>query len=279
MFSSRLPVGVPSNAIAELVATRRSAGVKLLDLTETNPTLVGLPYPLDILSSLSDRRGRIYTPEPLGLLSTRESIADECSRQGHPVRASQVVVTTSTSESYALLFKLLCNPGDHVLVPQPSYPLFEALAGLEGVTPVPYQLDYHGTWTINRDSLQRAMTSRTRAALVATPNNPTGSFVRHADRDWLASVCAEKDAAVISDEVFADYRLRPVADAATFSGDSPALTFERGWAANRHPSQLYLRQACRFRQAAEHEGECRTVSGKRRRVGDRPQSVVGKYLV
>jgi alanine-synthesizing transaminase len=138
------------------------------------------------------------------------------------------VLTTSTSEAYALLFKLLCDPGDSVLVPQPSYPLFESLAGLEAVRADPYRLEYHGRWSIDRESVRRALSSRTRAVLVVTPNNPTGSMLRAADRDWLAALAAEHDVALIADEVFRDYTLEPAGDAASLSGESRALTFVLG---------------------------------------------------
>jgi len=138
------------------------------------------------------------------------------------------VLTTSTSEAYTLLFKLLCDPGDSVLVPQPSYPLFESLAGLDGVRADPYRLEYHGRWSIDRDSVRGVLSSSTRAILVVTPNNPTGSMLRAADRDWLAALAAERDIAIISDEVFRDYTFEPAADAASFSGESRALTFVLG---------------------------------------------------
>ena len=228
MFSSRLPVGLPSNAITQAVARLRATGATLLDLTETNPTLVGLPYPREVLSALSDSRGLTYVPEPLGWRPAREAAARECGRSGASIDPDRVVLTTSTSEAYALLFKLLCNAGDAVLVPQPSYPLFEALAGLEVVHAEPYRLEYHGRWSIDRDSLVGSLTPRTRAVLVVTPNNPTGSMLRSADRDWLSALCAGRGIAIISDEVFRDYALAPAPDAASFAGEARALTFVLG---------------------------------------------------
>ena len=236
MFSSRLrfggaahaPAGLTTNAITHALSTLRMAGTPLLDLTETNPTMVGVPYPSAVAGALAGPGVLSYVPEPLGLPSAREAVARECSRSGAPIEANRIVLTTSTSEAYALLFKLLCDPGDSVLVPQPSYPLFESLAGLEGVRADPYRLEYHGRWSIDRDSLLGALSSRTRAILIVTPNNPTGSMLRTADRDWLAALAAERGLALISDEVFRDYLFEPAADASSLSGEARALTFVLG---------------------------------------------------
>lgn len=225
VFSSRLPAALPSNAITRAVEAMGSRGVALLDLTETNPTLVGLPSRSDILASLADPRGARYQPESLGLRLAREAIARERSKSGASVDPERVVLTASTSEAYALLFKLLCDAGDEVLAPEPSYPLFESLTRLEAVTNQTYRLDYHGVWSIDRESLRHAVTPRTRAVLVVSPNNPTGSMLRASDRDWLAGFCAEHGLAIVSDEVFADYPLRPAADASSFAGETRALTF------------------------------------------------------
>jgi aspartate/methionine/tyrosine aminotransferase len=202
--------------------------VKLIDLTETNPTVVGLSYPPDVLAPLADAAGRRYAPDPFGLASAREAVARDYARTGATVRADQIVLTASTSEAYALLFKLLCNPGDEVLVPQPSYPLFESLTALEAVRAQPYRLDAHGYWSIDRQSLQAALTDRTRAILVVSPNNPTGSMLRRDDLYWLGALAAERHIALISDEVFADYPLRPMGFASSCLGESRALTFTLG---------------------------------------------------
>jgi hypothetical protein len=138
------------------------------------------------------------------------------------------VLTASTSEAYALLFKLLCNPGDAVLVPQPSYPLFDLLTRLEGVAARPYRLEYHGTWSIDRSSLGAALNARTRAILIVSPNNPTGSMLRATDRAWLLDLCAEREVALIADEVFGDYPLSPRPDAVRAICGGPALTFALG---------------------------------------------------
>jgi alanine-synthesizing transaminase len=226
MFSSRLPARLSANALTEAIDARKRAGVPLVDLTETNPTAVGLPYPASLLSSLGDPAGARYRPDPRGLATAREAIAAEY--RGDTVRADRLVLTASSSEAYAWLFKLLCDPGDDVLVPQPSYPLFDLLTTLESVPARAYRLDEHGHWTIDRASLERAATPRTRAVLVVSPNNPTGSMLQQDDREWLAAWCASRKIAIISDEVFADYPIAPRAGACSMAGETRALTFVLG---------------------------------------------------
>jgi aspartate/methionine/tyrosine aminotransferase len=228
MFSSRLPTALEPNAISRAVSALRAANVPLLDLTETNPTLVGLAYPAGVLEALAAPDAMTYAPESLGLGLAREAVAQEYGRAGHRVNADSVVLTASTSEAYTLLFKLLCDPGDDVLVPQPSYPLFESLTRLDAVAVRPYRLEYHGAWSIDRESVTRAFTGRTRALLVVSPNNPTGSMLRRDDREWLVDQCARRGVAIISDEVFAEYPLRPGRDAVSMMDDSRALTFVLG---------------------------------------------------
>jgi alanine-synthesizing transaminase len=227
-FSSRLPGGLAPNALSRAVAALRESGEPWLDLTETNPTAVGLRYPAAALHALADPAALRYTPDPLGLQAARECIAADYERRGVPVPAGRIVLTASTSEAYAFLFKLLCNPGDAVLVPQPSYPLFELLTHLEGVTPQPYRLEFDGIWRIDRESVLAALTPATRAVLVVSPNNPTGSLLRGDDRAWLEDVCASRGLAVIGDEVFADFRLAPRADAGAVLENARALTFSLG---------------------------------------------------
>jgi alanine-synthesizing transaminase len=228
VFSSRLPGALAPNALARALAALRESGQPWLDLTETNPTAVGLPYPDDLLQPLADPGGVRYEPRPLGLESARVAVAEEYRRLGTPVASDRIVLTASTSEGYALLFKLLCNPGDEVLVPQPSYPLFDLLTRLDGVGARPYRLDYHGAWSIDRASLEAAMTARTRAVLIVSPNNPTGSMLRATDRDWLVNLCANRELPLIADEVFGDYPLSPRRDAARALCGGPALTFALG---------------------------------------------------
>ena len=228
MFSSRLPARLEANTLSRAIARRRAAGATLLDLTRTNPTEVGISYPAGVLSSLCDGRAERYAPEPLGLPEARAAVAAEAGSPGIVIAPSQIVLMSSTSEAYALLFKLLCDAGDRVLVPQPSYPLFEMLTRLEGVDAGPYRLEHHGAWSIDRTGLERALDGKTRAVLVVSPNNPTGSMMRAADLDWLTALCAARGIAIIADEVFADYPLMPRADARRIAGDPRALTFSLG---------------------------------------------------
>jgi aspartate/methionine/tyrosine aminotransferase len=228
MFSSRLPAVLAPNSISRAAAALRSARVPVLDLTETNPSMVGLACPPGALAALANPEASRYAPEPFGLPAARAAVAADYLRAGHHVDPDAVVLTASTSEAYALLFKLLCDPADEVLIPQPSYPLFESLTRLEAVTARPYRLDFHGAWSIDRESVDRAWTTRTRAVLVVSPNNPTGSILRRDDRDWLASRAAERGSALISDEVFADYPLRPARDGVSLLGEARALTFVLG---------------------------------------------------
>src|SRR5690349_16370484 len=205
MFSARLPASLAVNALTRALAALRAQDVPILDLTETNPTRVGIAYPEALLAPLADPASLAYAPSPRGLLSAREAIAIDYVRHGLDVAPDRIYLTASTSEAYSLLFKLLCDPGDEVLVPRPSYPLFEHLTMLDGVRAVPYALEYHGVWSLDLDSLRAAITPRTRALLVVSPNNPTGSMLKARELEAIAGLCACHDLALIGDEVFIDY--------------------------------------------------------------------------
>lgn len=227
MFSSRLPAVLAANALSRAAAALRDAGVSLIDFTETNPTTAGISYPPDLLSTLGDPRSARYAPEAFGLEPARLAVAADYRRAGVEIAADHVLLTASTSEAYSMLFKLLCDPGDEVLVPRPSYPLFEWLTTLDAVEARPYLLDYHGVWSIDRDHLLAQITPRTRALLVVSPNNPTGAVTRSGDRDWLAELCAARRLALIADEVFIDYPLKAVA-LDRHAGEPRVLTFSLG---------------------------------------------------
>jgi aspartate/methionine/tyrosine aminotransferase len=188
------------------MARFRQQHVSIVDLTESNPTRVGLAYPESILRPLCDDGALSYDPQPFGVRSAREAVARDCGRRGVAVHADDVVLTASTSESYSWLFKLLCDPGETVLVPVPSYPLFEHLTRLESVQAAPYPLEYHGRWSIDVDSI-RAAPASTRAIVLVTPNNPTGSFVSPREFEEISGICRERSWALVVDEVFADYAL------------------------------------------------------------------------
>jgi aspartate/methionine/tyrosine aminotransferase len=231
VFSSRLPDNVATNRLTETVRARRARGHSLIDLTESNPTGAGFDYPADLLAPLADARGLRYVPSPLGLIDARRAVAADYARQGLAVPAERIALTASTSDGYSLLFKLLANAGDDVLVPRPSYPLFDHLTRLELVAPRYYDLDVQGAWSIDFVSVEQALTARTRAVLVVSPNNPTGSFVSAAELDRLAAICAPRGIAIIADEVFADYELEPGA-AARAAAASRAATCYRSRSAD-----------------------------------------------
>jgi hypothetical protein len=199
--------------LAQALETRRRAGQPVIDLTESNPTRAALEYPRDLLAPLANAGGLLYAPQPFGLIEARRAAAAEYGRRGIAVDAARIVLTTSTSEAYSLLFKLLASPGDEVIVPRPSYPLFESLTALDGLVARPYDLEYHGTWSIDVASVERSVGPRTRALLVVSPNNPTGSFISPGELDRLAGICARLGVALIADEVFADYELEAGATA------------------------------------------------------------------
>jgi aspartate/methionine/tyrosine aminotransferase len=207
-FSSRAPVDLAPNALASALAAHRAAGARILDLTSSNPTRAGLRYPeAEILAALASPGALAYQPDPRGLASARAAISAYYASRGESVDPEDLLLTASSSESYALLFKLLADPGDEVLVPAPSYPLFDVLAGLESVRLVRYPL-VHATgagWRIQREALEAALSPRTRAVAVVHPNNPTGSYLRGDQRAWLESLCARRGLPLIADEVFLDY--------------------------------------------------------------------------
>ncbi len=230
MFASRIASDLAPNRLTEALRDRRAAGEPVIDLTDSNPTRVGLEYPADLLASLADCRGLTYAPQPFGSMEARRAVACDYQRRGVAISPDRVALTASTSEAYSLLFKLLAAPGDEILVPRPSYPLFDHLTALEGLVARPYDLEYNGAWTIDFASVDRGLGPRTRAVLVVNPNNPTGSFAAQDEVDRLASACASLDVALIADEVFADYELEPDAAgrAASMLSRTDVLVFGLG---------------------------------------------------
>jgi alanine-synthesizing transaminase len=201
MFSGRFHWDFRPNRITELLAEKRRSGAGILDLTESNPTHAGLRYPAGIVNAFEDPRVLSYEPSPAGMREAREVVAGYYRTRGCEVPADRILLTASTSEAYAYLFKLLANPGDHVLVPRPSYPLFEFLANMESVEAHPYPLRYHGTWEIDLHALVESISERTRGIVLVNPNNPTGSYVKKGELQALAALGPP----LISDEVFSDY--------------------------------------------------------------------------
>ncbi len=228
MISSRLPRDLAPNRVSRAVEHCRASGRPLVDLTLSNPTRAGFHYPDDLLQPLADAAALQYEPQALGLPAAREAVSREYARQGLQIDASRIALTSSTSEAYALLFKLFCNPGDVVLVPQPSYPLFEHLTRLEAVEIAPYRLEYHGTWRIDIESVRHALTSRARMLLVVSPNNPTGSCLHRDDLAALVDICTAHGLPLVGDEVFADYRLDPATGAVPVLSQDEVLTCSLG---------------------------------------------------
>ncbi|HEV2175971.1 MAG TPA: pyridoxal phosphate-dependent aminotransferase [Terriglobia bacterium] len=226
MFATRTDWPLTPNRLTAALEERRARGLPLFDLTESNPTRCGFEYDTGaILGALADSRSLAYQPEPRGVASAREAVAGYYAERGVEVPSDRIFLTASTSEAYAWIFRLLANSGDSVLAPQPSYPLFGFLAGLNDVELVPYPLAYNCGWHIALDALQArlavASPASARAILVVHPNNPTGSLVASAERQMLVSLCSQHGMALVADEVFADYAFAcrvPGSEVATSGG-------------------------------------------------------------
>lgn len=198
---------------ARLLDEQRKRGAPLLDLTISNPTEVGLDYPHGAIAAvLGGIDDFTYPPVPGGSAHARAVIGNYYEARGIRVAPSQVLLTSSTSEAYSLVLRLFCNAGDEVLVPQPSYPLFEYLAGLECVRIVPYRLWYDAAWFVDLNSVEAALSRNTRVIVVVNPNNPTGSFVNKREADGLRAIAQERSIPIVADEVFGDYPLTESAD-------------------------------------------------------------------
>jgi aspartate/methionine/tyrosine aminotransferase len=227
MFSQRLSWSFSSNRLAGLLQEKAEAGEEILDLTESNPTRAGLDYPADeILASLSHPESLVYQPTPHGLSAAREAIARYYAGRGQEVAPDALTLTASTSEAYSFLFKVLGDPGDRILVPRPSYPLFDYLATLESLEVDSYPLAYLGSWNIDLETMRDAVGPRTRALLIVHPNNPTGSFVKRGERAAILELCRERGFALIVDEVFFDFPADEDPERApSFTADPDVLTF------------------------------------------------------
>jgi len=226
MFSHRTDWKLAPNRFTQAQKELQASGVDLLDLTVSNPTRADLHYDDEaILQSLLHPQAMDYDPQPKGLLVARQAVSDYYRKQ-HAERmidVESIVLTTSTSEGYSYGFRLLCNPDDEILVPKPSYPLFEFLADLQDVKLVPYPLLYDHGWQIDFPSLYRAVNHRTRAVVVVHPNNPTGSYASAQEQSGLNDFCREYGLALIVDEVFLDYAYDG-APRQTFAANQDVLT-------------------------------------------------------
>jgi len=225
-FSKRIQWGMEENDLAQALARKRRAGVPVLDLTESNPTRAGLSYPsAEIRKSFDDEALLQYAPDPRGGRAVREAVSHYYRERGADVHLDEIFLTASTSEAYGFLFKLLCDAGDEVLVPRPSYPLFDFLAALDAVKPVSYPLRFDGAWNMDFGALEASLSEKSRAIVAVHPNNPTGSYVSSEDRERLLTLSADRGLALIVDEVFLDFPLSKTAAAETFAGSTPGLVF------------------------------------------------------
>lgn len=223
MFSRRLEWLTPSNKLAQLVQEKRRQGAAVIDLTESNPTRAGIGVPSgELLRPLSSAATLSYEPAAFGLEAARRTIARFLNFDG------DLILTASTSEAYSYLFKLLADPGDEVLTPQPSYPLFDYLAHLDSVNTRTYPLRYHEGWWLDTCSLESLINDRTRAVIVVNPNNPTGSYLKQEELDRITEICSRRSLALISDEVFFPFRLRDGNTPPTTATVSNCLTFTLG---------------------------------------------------
>ena len=227
LYSRRLPWSFSPNRITRLIEEKRRSGAPLLDLTISNPTEQLPHYPhLQIANAYASIPDLSYRPHPLGSEQARHEIVNVYRESGVRLIIDQIALTASSSEGYALLFKLLCDPGDEILIPVPSYPLFEYLAALECVRTVPYRLIYDGSWSIDCTDLRQRLSPRSRAIVVVNPNNPTGSFLNSAECELVLMLARDRRIPVISDEVFMDYRFPEQADSApTLAGQDSTLAF------------------------------------------------------
>ena len=227
IYSERLPWIFSTNQFSRQIEEKRRAGVPLLDLTLSNPTEGLTDYPHEAIRlAYAAIDGFRYSPNPFGEEGARSALCEWYQRRGARIAPERLLLTASSSESYALLFKLFCNPGDEILAPAPSYPLFEYLAALESVRMVPYRLSYDGAWFIDFADLEQRISSRTRAIVVVHPNNPTGSFLKRWEQDRLIELAKQRELPIICDEVFLDYALEPdAARAGTFAECDSVLSF------------------------------------------------------
>ena len=225
MFSDRTGWNLERNKLSEALGKRHSSGLPLIDLMQSNPTQCGFHFDAQkILAALNNPASLHYDPDPQGLPQAREAVAAYYRSRICQISIDDIFLDTSTSEAYSFLFRMLCNPGDELLIPQPGYPLFSFLAGIQDVSLVRYPLVYDYGWQIDFHSLQQAITPRTRGIIVVHPNNPTGHFCKPGEIEQLNQICRERQIAIISDEVFLDFSLAPDAPP-TFASNSEVLTF------------------------------------------------------
>jgi alanine-synthesizing transaminase len=224
MFADRTNWNLRPNRLAEALDQHKSGGRKLLDLSTSNPTECGFHYDARaIMRSLCSPASLQYRPEPLGMKSARQAVSDYYAARGDRISVDDLVLTASTSEAYSFIFRLLCNPGDELLIPTPSYPLFDFLADVNDVKLLRYPLFYDHGWHVDLHALKRAIRPRTRGVIVVHPNNPTGHFTKVQEITELNQICSSNQMAILADEVFLDFFLGTAQ--VSFAGNTDALTF------------------------------------------------------
>lgn len=225
MFAERTKWNLTTNRLSRALDAQRTSGKRLIDLAISNPTKCGFAFEEDtILQALANPAVLRYEPDPRGLHSARASVAGYYASRGTPIELSDIFLTASTSEAYSFAFRTLCNPDDEILVPSPSYPLFDFLAEIQDVRLVRYPLFYDHGWQIDFHALEKSIGPRTRALIVVHPNNPTGHFTKPAEAQSLAEICAANDMALIADEVFLDFAIANEL-AESFAANVRSLTF------------------------------------------------------
>ena len=267
MFSQRTNWRLTPNALTRALEEARASGQQILDLTVSNPTQAGVrPDSEIVLAALANPEAMHYDPQPRGLLAARQAVC-RYYRESHEVfdlDPERLILTTSTSEAYSYVFRLLCNPADEILVPKPSYPLFEFLADLADIKLVPYPLLYDHGWQIDFDSLYKAATAQTRAVILVHPNNPTGSYVSASEASALNAFCSDYGLALIVDEVFLDYA-HDGASRRSFVTNADALTFtlsgvskisalpqmKLAWVATSGPEEMVAQAGARLEIVAD----------------------------
>src|SRR6476646_9979217 len=224
MFASRTNWNLKPNRLAEALEQHKASGGRLLDLSASNPTECGFRYnAAAVMRSLCAPASLQYHPDPKGLKSARQAVSDYYAENGEQVSIDDLILTASTSEAYSFIFRLLCNPGDEILIHTPGYPLFDIFADVNDVKLIRYPLFYDHGWHIDMHALKQAITPRTRGVIVVHPNNPTGHFTRTEEVAQLNQICAANRLAIIADEVFLDFTLGSAQK--SFVANTGALTF------------------------------------------------------
>ncbi len=228
-FARRTNWELTPNKISGILEDFKAKGQNILDLTESNPTRCGLAYPQkELLSALSQDANMLYSPSTKGLLSSREAVAAYYAQKNIKISPEQIFLTASTSEAYSFLFRLLADPGDNILFPAPSYPLFDFLVDLNDLDRGFYPLEYADRWMVDFEGVEDNINEKTKALVTVNPNNPTGSYIKKDELARLNKICKARQCALISDEVFFDYAINDSPDLVSFAGNQENLTFTMG---------------------------------------------------